>query len=108
MFVSLALMAVAAIAPTVMASIENNHEWSMVYTGMPALLAVLGGVLVFVLYFVGFLRYCASKGYSKWLGFWLLLGSFPGFITLLMLPDINIRASAFRQQTSPQELSTSR
>ena len=88
MVVSAILMVAAAIGPIFWAATRPSHEWLMVLTGLPALTMEIASVLVLMFYFVGFLRYCASKGYSKWLGFWLFLGSIPGFIVLLMLPDL--------------------
>ncbi len=87
------LMAAETIAPIVVAATRPNHEWFMDLTGLPAMVPIIVSTLLVALYFVGFLRYCSSKGYSKWLGFWLFLGNIPGFITLLLLPDLqrNIR-----------------
>ena len=88
MVASAILMVLAAIGPIVLAAMRPSHEWLMVLSGLPALALTIAGGFVVLLYFVGFLSYCASKGYSKWLGFWLFFGSVPGFIVLLMLPDL--------------------
>lgn len=83
------LMIIAAIGPVFLAVTRPNHEWMMVLTGFPAMGLSLAGVGVLLLYIFGFLRYCADKGYSKWLGLWLLLGNVFGLVVLLLLPDLN-------------------
>jgi hypothetical protein len=87
MVASAILMLVSAIGPVFLAVMRPTHEWLMVLSGFPAFAIISASALTAVLYFVGFLRYCVSKGYSSWLGFWLFLGNVPGFIVLLLLPD---------------------
>lgn len=87
------LVLVVAIGPLFLAAVQPEQVWSIMLTGFPAFAVSVSGLLVLVLYLVGFLRYCASKGYSKWLGFWLLLGHFAGFIALLLLPDLKTGAT---------------
>jgi hypothetical protein len=93
MLASAALMLVGAIGPFFVASSRPSHEWFMVVTGAPAFAMSLIGVAVLVLYLIGFFRYCASKGYSKWLGLFLFFANLPGFIVLLLLPDLHSRTA---------------
>ena len=88
MAVSLVLLSLAAAAPIVFAIVTPSHEWLVNLVGVPAFVTIVISIVVVSLYLVGFIRYCSSKGYSKWLGFWLFLGNIPGFITLLLLPDL--------------------
>ncbi len=88
MLIAVVAMTGCSIIPPVIAAFKPSHEWLMVMTGTPAFLMVIAGLMMFVIYSVGFLRYCVDKGYSKWLGFVLLLGAVPGFLVLLMLPDL--------------------
>lgn len=81
------ITAVGIVVPAYMCAIRPNHEWLMVLSGFPALAAASTGIIIALLYFIGFLRYCTSKGYSKWIGFWLFLSHLPGLIILLLLPD---------------------
>ena len=87
MVLSAILMIVVAIGPMYIAASRPDHEWSVVLNGLPALAVTVASVVLLLLYFIGFLRYCASKGYSKWLGLWLFLGHVFGLIVLLLLPD---------------------
>lgn len=93
MVASAILTLVASVGPTVIALTRSSHEWSLFLAGFPALALSLSGVVVFLLYVVGFLRYCSNKGYSKWLGLFLFLGNVPGLISLLLLPDISMNCS---------------
>lgn len=93
MVASAILTLVASVGPTVIALTRSSQEWSLFLTGFPALALSLSGVVVFLLYVVGFLRYCSNKGYSKWLGLFLFLGNVPGFISLLLLPEISMNSS---------------
>ena len=88
MAVSAALLVLTSLAPLFYAATQPSHEWLMVSYGLPALAILLAGILIAFSYFVGFLRYCDSKGYSMWLGFWLFISHAPGFIVLLLLPDL--------------------
>lgn len=94
MLASIVLVTFASIGPIVLAIRQPGHEWLMSLSGLPALAMTIATVLVLALYCIGFLRYCASKGYSKWLGVCLLLGHFPGFIALLLLPDLQASSQA--------------
>jgi len=106
MVMSAALMVISGICPVFLALTRPTHEWLMVLTGMPAFGIIMASGLVAILYFVGFLKYCASKGYTAWLGFWLFLGNVPGFIVLLLLPDLNASNKEHLQTDSkPCELS---
>ncbi len=87
MLVSVFLMIVASSGPILIALTRPSHELFMYLTGYSAIALELFGFGIMVLYFVGFLRYCASKGYSMWIGFWLLFANVFGLIVLLMLPD---------------------
>ena len=108
MLASAALMIVAAIGPILVASSRPTNEWLIVLTGFPALGMSVAGIGVLLLYFIGFLRYCASKGYSKWLGFWLFIGNIPGFVVLLLLPDLSSRITErAKSQVRSLEASTS-
>jgi hypothetical protein len=98
MIASATLMLAAAVGPVYLAASRPTHEWLMVLSGFPALAMSLAGVVLLILYFIGFLKFCSSKGYSKWLGFWLFFGNFPGFIALLLLPDL--KAGMREQVTS--------
>ncbi len=88
MLIAVALTTIVAIGPLFVAEMRPNHEWFVSLYGLPALAATLASLGILLLYIVGFVRYCASKGYSKWLGIFLLLGHLFGFIVLLLLPDI--------------------
>ena len=77
-----------SIIPPVIAAFKPSHEWLVILTGIPAFLMIFAGLMMFIIYSIGFLRYCVDKGYSKWLGMVLLLGAVPGFLVLLMLPDL--------------------
>lgn len=105
MVASTILIVVAAIGPIVLAAMRPSHEWLMVLSGLPAIALTITGGFVVLLYFVGFLSYCASKGYSKWLGFWLFFGTIPGFIVLLMLPDLKANINDRLQTPSRTPLS---
>src|ERR1700733_671860 len=96
MVASAAISLFAAIGPVFAAAPLPNHEWFMILNGLPAFILTVTGVGLLVLYFIGFLRYCASKGYSKWLGFCLFLCNFLGLIILLLLPDLNSTLSGKR------------
>lgn len=100
MVASATLMVVAAIGPAVLAVGRPNHEWLMVLNGPPALAMVIASLIVIVLYCLGFFRYCSSKGYSTWLGFWLFIGNLPGFIVLLLLPDLKASCKEQLDNTS--------
>jgi hypothetical protein len=88
MAVSLVLFSSAAAGPVVLVIMTPSHEWLFNLNGLPALAMIMTSIVVVLLYLVGFIRYSSSKGYSNWLGFWLFLGNIPGFITLLLLPDL--------------------
>jgi hypothetical protein len=88
MVASAALMLVASGGPIFVAATRPTHEWLLSISGLPALTLILVVLGTSALYFIGFLRYCASKGYSMWLGFWLWLGGAVGLIALMLLPDI--------------------
>jgi hypothetical protein len=88
MFLAAGFITGGAMVPTVVAAFHPNHEYTLLLNGAPAFAVSVALILLAVLYIVGFVRYCASKGYSKWLGFWLLLGNVPGFIVMLLLPDL--------------------
>jgi len=90
MVAAVILLVVGAIGPLFLAFMQPNQEWSMVLSGFPAFVVAISGVVVVFLFFVGFIRYCASKGYSKWIGFWLCFGHVPGFVVLLLLPDLKL------------------
>ena len=94
MVASVAIMIIAAIWPLYLAATRPGNEWFMVLNGLPALAVVIASIAVLLLYLIGFLRYCASKGYSKWIGFWLLFANVFGFIVLLLLPDLKIKESS--------------
>lgn len=91
MLAAVALMICGGLAPVMIAASRPSHEWIIALSGAPALALSLAGVAIFILYVAGFLRYCASKGYSGWLGLLLLCGNVFGFIVLLLLPDVNDR-----------------
>jgi hypothetical protein len=102
MVASLVLMLLASIGPAFVAATRPTHEWILALTGLPALAMTVAGIAVFILYVVGFLRYSSSKGYNMWVGLFLLLGSIPGFIALLLLPDLNtitMRQTSERKDT---------
>ncbi|MBC7999211.1 MAG: hypothetical protein IAF58_14775 [Leptolyngbya sp.] len=40
------------------------------------------------IWFYGFIQYTKSKGYNGWVALCLCLGNVPGFIALLLLPDM--------------------
>lgn len=85
---ALVLTGLTSVGALAIAATRPNQEFLMILTGFPALAMALSGLLVAVLYIVGFLRYCSNKGYSKWLGLSLLLSTLPGFLALLLLPDL--------------------
>src|SRR5437763_1806682 len=87
------------IGPLFMALTSPTHAWAYVATGPQAILLSSVGLIVTVLYAVGCIRYCKSKGYSGWLGFWLFLAHIPGFIAILLLPDVFMRSAT----QSPRE-----
>ena len=87
MLIAVALGAMEGVIPFVMAASMPSHEWALVLNGFPAFLMMAAGMATAILYFVGFLRYCTSKGYSPWLGLLLLICNVPGFIMLLLLPQ---------------------
>lgn len=105
MLVAIVSITVGSIAPTMMALRSPNHEWALALNGAPALGMFLVAAGLSVLYIIGFLRYCSSKGFSKWLAFWLLLGNVPGFIVLMLLPDLNYE---HRNTSGHKELSSSK
>lgn len=88
MLIAVVSITFAGIVPLVYALTLPSHEWLMSLSGLPALAMTIASLAVVILYVIGFIRYSASKGYSKWLGFWLLLSHLPGFIVLLLLPDL--------------------
>ncbi|MBS1989948.1 MAG: hypothetical protein JSS86_12965 [Cyanobacteria bacterium SZAS LIN-2] len=107
MLMSAALMVISGVGPVFLAVSRPTHDWLMVLTGMPAFGIIAASALVAILYFVGFLRYCGSKGYSAFLGFWLFLGNVPGFIVLLLLPDLKVSsAEHIKSVAKAGELST--
>lgn len=91
MVAAVVLTVMSSLGPLFIAATRPSHEWSLILSGLPALLLSLSGVVILILYVVGFLQYCHSKGYSRWLGVLLLLGNVLGFLVLLMLPDLNAR-----------------
>jgi ABC-type Na+ efflux pump permease subunit len=91
MIASVIIMIITAIGPLYLAATRPNNEWFMVLNGLPALAVVIASIAVLFLYLIGFLRYCGSKGYSKWIGFWLLFAHAFGFIVLMLLPDLKTR-----------------
>ena len=93
MILAALLMIVAAIGPAIIAFTKPNHEWLLELSGLPAVALAAACLAVAILYFVGFLLYCKSKGYSMWVGFWLLLSNIPGFIALMLLPDLHATIS---------------
>jgi hypothetical protein len=106
MVMSAVLTILVGVGPLFMAATRPSHEWLMVLTGLPAFMLSISGLFVTILYFIGFLKCGASKGYSAWLSFWLFWGNVPGFIVLLLLPDLNARNREPLQTTSkPCELS---
>jgi len=88
MVLAAVLMLAAAIGPLFIAATRPSHEWLFSLMGFPVLALAFAGVAVLLLYVIGFLTYCANKGYSKWLGVFLLLGHAFGLIVLLLLPDL--------------------
>ena len=74
--------------PLILAGNKPTHEWLLTLTGLPVFIAEFSAFLIFALYLSGFLQFCADKGYSKWLGFLLMLAALPGFLVLLFLPDL--------------------
>lgn len=109
MSASLVLMALSGIGPLFIATTRPGHEWMVILTGLPVLGVSLFGIGILLLYVVGFLRYCGSKGYSKWLGAWLLLGNVFGFIVLLLLPDLTtVKTGAGNGMIKNQETTASR
>jgi hypothetical protein len=87
MLVSGSILILTGLWPIFMAI---SHRQSFVLlTGTPAVAATLAAAILGCAYFVGFLRYCSSKGYSQWIGLCLFLGHFAGFLALLLLPDLN-------------------
>jgi hypothetical protein len=100
MVAAIILGVVAAIGPLFLAFMRPDQVWFMALSGLPAFAIAISGVGVLILFFVGFIRYCASKGYSKWIGFWLCFGHLPGFIVLLLLPDCKPGVSAQPQTGS--------
>jgi hypothetical protein len=81
------LLALESLGPIFAAAANPNHEWVMELTGIWAASLWLVTAIAVVLYCIGFVRYCMSKGYSGWIGFFLLIGNLPGFIVMLLLPD---------------------
>jgi hypothetical protein len=92
MLAAVILTIVCSVGPIVLAITKPTHEWSLVAVGPEAVLLSSLGLIITALYAVGCIRYCASKGYSKWLGFWLFLSHVTGFVTLLLLPDLYERS----------------
>lgn len=92
MLAAVILTIICSVGPIVLAMTKPTHEWSLVAVGPEALLLSSVGLIIAALYAVGCIRYCTSKGYSKWLGFWLFLSHVAGFITLLLLPDLYERS----------------
>lgn len=45
---------------------------------------------VWAVWFAGFIKYSADKGYNGWVALCLALSSVPGFIALLIMPDIKL------------------
>jgi hypothetical protein len=74
---------VAIVYSGTQASKSPNHE----ITGAAAIPWIIMTAIWYMTWIFGFLRYAQSKGYSKWLGFWLSLGQVPGMIALFLLPD---------------------
>ncbi|SRR5579883_1061037 len=99
MFAAMILAIVCSAGPIVLAITNPTHEWSLVAVGPEALLFSSLGLIITALYAVGCIRYCASKGYSKWLGFWLFLSHVTGFVILLLLPDLYARSKRNAQSS---------
>jgi hypothetical protein len=78
-----------SIGPLMLAFSRPNHEFTFFASGVEAMLVSSIGLIVTGLYAFGCIRYCLSKGYSGWLGFWIFLSHIPGFITMLLLPDLH-------------------
>lgn len=87
MLIAAVLMGIVGIGPIVATLIRPEHEWSLFLSGAPALVALACSIGFVLLYFLGFIRYTVSKGYSSWLGLFLFMGHIFGLIVLLMLPD---------------------
>ena len=83
------LLTVLGAFPLIIATTNASHEYSMLLVGVPALAMTVAALAFCVIYALGFLNYCSSKGYSKWLGMWLLLCNIPGTVVLLLLPDLH-------------------
>jgi len=88
MLVASVAITACSTVPPIIAAFKPSHEWLLVLTGIPAFLMVFAGFMMFIIYGLGFLRYCADKGYSKLLGLVLVFGAIPGFLVLLLLPDL--------------------
>jgi len=87
MIFAAALMILGTTVPWLLASSSPSHLWFLELTGLPALGLVMGHAVLILMYFLGYLAYVGSKGYSKWLGFCLFFASVPGFVVMLLLPD---------------------
>lgn len=87
MTIALVLATLAGLVPIYLACMMPSHEWFMVLTGLPAASMAAASLAILGLFFVGYIRYCISKGYSGWIGFWLFWSNLPGFIVLLLLPE---------------------
>ena len=103
MLIAAAAIVAASVIPAIQAWRQPNNEWCMALNGVPAALAIAAAAAVIGLYFVGFLRYCHSKGYSFLLGFLLLICNLPGFIIMLLLPDLR-NSQTPESKSSPQEM----
>lgn len=104
MIVSIVAGLVASIGPIVLAITSPTHNWLLELTGPPVVVLAFTSLAVLVLYVVGFVRYCTSKGYSAWLGAFLLLGHVFGLVVLLLLPDIRELKESSKIETSRTQI----
>lgn len=88
MLMGATLLTLLSTLPMIIASTNASHEWSMLLVGAPAFAMMFAATTFCLIYAVGFLSYCSSKGYSKWIGLWLMLCNVPGLMVLLLLPDL--------------------
>lgn len=82
------LLAILSTFPLIIAATKPSHEWSIFLVGAPAISMMFAATTFCLIYALGFLTYCSSKGYSIWVGIWLLLCNVPGLMILLLLPDL--------------------
>jgi hypothetical protein len=70
-------------------AVITKGSMEITVSGMETVPWLAAIAIPFAICFLGFVKYAASKGYSRWLGFWLCCAQLPGFIVLLLLPDRN-------------------